>query len=256
MNPITDGGLHAIDVTKSAELLGRLQRIGLVQEAEDKCDTQPSNIEQRRAWAAELSSIPARRRKELPALAIAAEKARAAELEAWHAANQAREASQAAMLRAMMVQSALDGREHQLGLLLEGYQHPVVPDQPWDQSIPAILAYLHNIDDQVALMEETLRHACRATHERTESDGWGREHMVDVYNHEEIASARKKLNDIRDALRLSMRRADLDPPRQRKEADDLLRTAEHVAIPLFNGSPADDIFRRERTRLFGVKKVA
>lgn len=238
---------------KSAELIGRIAKSGLLQQEEDKHDTEPSKIDERRAWAAELAGIPARRRKELPALAVAAEKARVAELEAWHAANQAREASQAAMLRSIVAQSALDGRENQLGWLLEGY--PVAPDQPSDQSMPAILAYLHNVDDQVALMLETLRHACRATHERTASDGWGREHTVDLYNNGDLASAREKLNGIRDELRLSMRRADLDPPKQRKEADDLLRKAEQIAIPLFQGSPADDIFRREKTRLFGVKKT-
>ena len=243
-------------VTKSAELFGRLQRIGLVQAAEDKCDTEPSIIEQRRAWAAELAGIPARRKKELPALADAAEKARLAELEAWHAATQAREASQAAMLRSMLTQQSIDGRENQLGLLLEGYQHPVIPDQPWDKDMPAILAYLHDIDGQLLLMLETLRHACRATHERTERDGWGHERLTDIYNSDAIESARQKLDGIRDELRLSMRQAELDPPKQRAHADKLLLDAEKIVLPLFRGSPADDIFQRERTRLFGVRKTA
>lgn len=243
-------------VTKSAELLGRIAKSGLLQQEEDKHDTELSKIEQRRAWAAELASIPARRKKELPPLAAAAEKARATELEAWDAATRAREASQAAMLRSMMTQSSLDGREAQLKLLLEGYQHPVIPDHPWDEDMPAILRYLHNVDDQVALMIETSGHACRATHERAERDSWGRERWVNIYNGDAIIAARQKLEAIRDALRLSMHRPDLDPPKQRLEADDLLCKAEQIAIPLFQGSPAEDIFRRERERLFGVKKVA
>ena len=241
---------------KSAELIGRIAKSGLLQQEEDKHDTEASKLEQRRAWVAELAGIPARRKKELPPLAAAAEKARAAELEAWDAATRAREASQAAMLRSMMAQSALDGREAQLAWLLEGHQHPVVPDQDPDKDMPAILAYLHDIDARVALMLETLRHACRATHERTERDGWGRERWVNLYNGDAIIAARQKLDGIRDALRLSMHRADLDPPKQRQEADDLLRKAEQIAIPLFQGSPAEDIFRRERERLCGVKKVA
>ena len=247
--------MQSID-TKSAELLGRIAKSGLLQQEEDKLDTAYSNIEQRRAWAAELAGIPARRKKELPALAAAAEKARVAELEAWHAANQAREAYQGAMLRSMMAQSALDGREAQLAWLLEGHQHPIVPDQDPDKNMPTVLVYLHNVDEQVALMLETLRHACRATHERTERDGWGRERFVDIYNNDEIAAVRQELEAIRDALRLSMHRADLDPPKQRREADDLLRKAEQIAIPVFQGSSAEDIFRRERERLFGVKKAA
>lgn len=241
---------------KSAQLIARLNSTGLLKRFEDEADTQPEKISQRRAWAAELASIPARHKKELPALAEAAEKARRAELEAWDAATRAREASQAAMLRSMMAQQSLDGREAQLAWLLEGHQHPIIPDQDPDKDMPAILTYLHNVDEQVALMLETLRHACRATHERTERDGWGRERFVDIYNNDEIATARKKLEAIRDALRLSMHRADLDPPKQRQEADDLLRKAEQIAIPVFQGSPAEDIFRRERERLFGVKKAA
>ena len=243
-------------VTKSAELLGRIAKSGLLQQEEDKLDAEPSKIEQRRAWAAELAGIPARRKKELPALAAAAEKARRVELEAWDAATLARKASQEAMLASMMAQSALDGREAQLSWLLEGHTHPIVPDQDPDKDMPAILTYLHNVDDQVALMLETLRHACRATHERTERDGWGRERFIDVYNNDEIAAMRKKLEAIRNALRLSMHRADLDPPKQRQEADDLLRKAEQIAIPVFKGSAAEDIFRRERERLFGVKMAA
>ncbi len=243
-------------VTSAAEFIARMKRTGQLQQFEDGADTQTALIEERRKWASELAGIPARRKKELPALAVAAEKARSAELEAWHAATQAREASQAAMLRSMMAESALSGRENQLGLLLEGYQHPVIPDQPWDKDMPAILRYLHDIDDQVALMLETLRHACRATHERTERDSWGRERLVDIYNGDAITAARKKLDGIRDALRLSMHRPDLDPPKQRQEADDLLRKAEQIAIPLFQGSLAEDIFRRERERLFGDKKSA
>lgn len=242
-------------VTKSAELFGRLQRIGFVQAAEDAHDTRPELIEQRRAWAAELAGIPARRKKELPPLAEAAEKARRAELEAWAAATKAREASQAAQLRSMMAESSLSGREHQLGLLLEGYQHPVIPDQDWDKDMPTILRYLHEIDGQVSLMLETLGHACRATHERTESGGWGRPHTVDIYNTAEIEATRQKLNEIQDALRLSMHQAELDPPKQRAHADKLLRDAEAIVLPLFQGSPADDIFHRERTRLFGVRKA-
>ncbi|PMS19143.1 hypothetical protein C0Z18_15145 [Trinickia dabaoshanensis] len=241
---------------RSAELIGRIAKSGLLQQDEDQRDTDAAKIELRRAWASELASLPTRRRRELPALALAAEKARVAELEAWHAANQAREAYQAAMLRSMMAQSALDGREAQLSWLLEGHTHPTVPDQDPDKDMPVILAYLHNVDDQVALMLETLRHACRATHERSERDGWGRERFVDIYNSDEIATTRNKLEAIRDALRLSMHRADLDPPKQRQEADDLLRRAEQIAIPIFQGSPAEGIFRRERERLFGVKKVA
>lgn len=241
---------------KSAELLGRMKKVGLIQEAEDKIDVEPSKIEQRRAWAAELAGIPARRKKELPALAAAAEKARRAELEAWEAATRAREASQEAMLASMMAQSALDGREAQLAWLLEGHTHPVVPDQDPDKDMPAILTCLHNVDDQVALMLETLRHACRATHERTERDSWGRERLIDIFNGNAIESARQKLNDIRDELRLSMHRAELDPPAQRAQADTLLVAAENIVTPLFRGSPAEDIFRRERERLFGVKKVA
>jgi hypothetical protein len=244
-------------ITSTAEFIARMKRTGQLEQFEDKADTQSSLIERRRAWAAELAGIPARRKKELPALAVAAEKARVAELEAWHAANQAREASQAAMLRSMMAQSALDGREAQLGLLLEGYQHPVIPNQPWDKDMPAILTYLHNVDDQVALMLETLRHACRATHERTERDSWGHERLVDIYNGDAINAARQELDGIRDALRLSMHRPDLDPPTQRARADELLLAAEKIVIPLFQGSPAEVIFRRERERLFGpVKKSA
>jgi hypothetical protein len=250
-----DGEQHMESiVTSAAEFIARMKRTGQLRQFEDKVDTAPPNIEQRRAWAAELASIPARRKKELPALAAAAEKARLAELEAWHAATQAREACQGAMLRSMLEQRTLDGREHQLGLLLEGYQHPVVPDQPWDKGMPAILAYLHNVDDQVALMLETLRHACRAAHERIERDGWGRERLVDIYNGDAITAARQKLDGIRDALRLSMHQADLDPPKQRAHADELLLAAENVVTPLFRGSPAEDIFQRERERLFGGAK--
>lgn len=122
--------------------------------------------------------------------------------------------------------------------------------------MPAILTHLHNVDDQVALMLETLRHACPATHERTERDSWGRERLIDIFNGNAIESVRQKLNDIRDELRLSMHRAELDPPAQRAQADKLLRRAEQIAIPIFEGSPAEDIFRRERKRLFGAKKVA
>lgn len=241
---------------KSAELIGRIAKSGLLQQEEDKHDTEPSKTEQRRAWAAELAGIPARRKKELPPLAAAAERARAAELEAWDAATRAREASQAATLRSMMAQSSIDGRENQLSLWLQGFQHPIIPDEPWDQDMPSILRYLHDIDAQVALMIETSGHACRATHERAEHDSWGRERWVNIYNGVAIESARHKLDGIRDALRQSMHRADLDPPKQRQEADELLRKAEQIAIPLFQGSPAEDIFRRERERLFGVKKVA
>ena len=240
----------------SAELIGRIAKSGLLQQEEDKLDTEPSKIEQRRAWATELAGIPARRKKELPALTAAAEKARATELEAWDAATRAREASQAATLRSMMAQSSIDGRENQLSLWLQGFQHPIIPDEPWDKDMPAILRYLHDIDAQVALMIETSGHACRATHERTERDSWGRERWVNIYNGDAIIAARQKLNDIRNELLVSMHRADLDPPKQRQEADDLLRRAEQIAIPLFQGSPAEDIFRRERTRLFGAKRAA
>ncbi len=243
-------------VTKSAELFSRLQKVGLIQEAEDEHDTASSKIEQRRAWAAELAGIPARRKKELPALAQAVEKARQADLETWRAARQAREDYQAALLRSMSAQDSLNGREAQLAWLLEGHMHPVIPNQDPDKDMPSILRYLHGIDAQVALMLETLRHALKATHERTERDGWGREHLIDIYNHDEIASARQKLEAIRDDLRLSMHQAELDPPRQRAQADKLLLAAENIAAPLFRGSPAEDIFRRERERLFGVKKVA
>ena len=242
-------------VTSAAEFIARMKRTGQLQQFEDKADTEPSKIEQRHAWVSELADIAARRKKELPALAAAAEKARLAELEAWHAATQAREASQAAMLRSMTAQNALDGRENQLGLLLEGYQHPVVPNQLWDKDMPSILRYLHDIDDQLALMLETLRHACRPTHERTEFDNWGRERRIDVFNCDVIQSARQKLDEIRDALRLSMRLPELDPPAQRAQADKLLRDAENIVTPLFRGSPAEEIFQRERTRLFGVKKA-
>lgn len=241
---------------KSAELLGRMKKVGLIQEAEDKIDIEPSKIEQRRAWAAELAGIAARRKKELPALAAAAEKARVAELEAWRASMEAAQAYREAELRSMMAQSSIDGREKQLSLWLQGFEYPVVADKLWDDDMPAILRYLHGIDDQVALMLETLRHACRATHERTEYDNWGRERLIDIYNTDEVATARQKLEAIRDALRQELLRADLDPPAQRKQADDLLRKAEQIAIPLFQGSPADDIFRLERERLFGVKKAA
>lgn len=241
---------------RSAELLGRMKKVGLIQEAEDKIDVEPSKIEQRRAWAAELAGIPARRKKELPALAAATEKARVAELEAWRASMAAAQAYREAELRSMMAQSSIDGRERQLSLWLQGFEYPVAPDKLWDEGMPAILRYLHNADDQVALLLETLRHACRATHMRTEYDGWGRERLIDIYNTDEIATARQKLEAIRAALREELLRADLDPPAQRKEADDLLRKAEQIAIPLFQGSPAEDIFRRERERLFGVKKAA
>lgn len=241
---------------KSAELIGRIAKSGLLQQEEDKHDTEPSNVEKRRAWAAELAGIPARRKKELPALAAAAEKARCAELEAWNASMEAAKAYSEAALGSMMAQSSIDGRENQLSLLLQGFQHPIVPDKPWDEDMPTILRYLHNVDDQVALMLETLRHACRATHERAVRDGWGRERLADIYNGDEIDSARQKLDAIRDALRLSMHQAELNPPRQRQEADDLLRKAEQIAIPLFQGSPAEDIFRRERQRLFAPTKAA
>jgi len=187
----------------------------LLQQEEDKLDTEPSKLDQRRAWAAELAGIPARRKKELPALAAAAEQARRAGLEAWDAATRARKASQDAMLASMMAQSALDGREEQLSLWLQGYEHPIVPDQPWDKNMPSVLVHLHNADNQVALMLEVSRHACRPVYERTERDSWGRERLINIYNHDEISKARQQLEAIRNALRQELLRADLDPPAQR-----------------------------------------
>jgi len=242
-------------VTSAAEFIARMKRTGQLQQFEDSADTVPSLIEERRNWAAELAGITARRAKELPPLAKAVAHA-AAELElAEQKVLEARRAHAEATLRAYGAQYSVDGRERQLKLLLEGVQHPQVPNvEP--KPVPAVLLYLRQIWERLELMRTNLRHAAHATHERHERDWMGRARLTELWNVQEVENARHKLDDIQDELRSLMRQPDFDPPKQRARADELLRIAETEVEPLFKGSPGEDFYRQEKMRLFGVRKSA
>ncbi|CAJ9609432.1 hypothetical protein [Burkholderia pseudomallei] len=243
-------------VTTAAEYIARMKRTGLLQTVEDKADTEPSLIEERRNWAAELAGISHRRAKELPPLAKAAERAVAEEVAASEKAREALKARQEAQLRAFMAGAAIDGRENQLKLWLEGYSHPQQPGVD-ARPVPAILLYLRDVYGRIELMYSNLGHAVRATHERHEPTGWsGRLRLVEIYNSDEVFAARQKADALLDQVRSLMREPDLDPPTQRLRADKLLHIAEIEIEPLFKNSPIEDFYERQKLRLFGVRKTA
>jgi len=243
-------------VTTAAEYIARMKRTGLLQTVEDKADTEPSLIDERRAWASELASIPTRRAKELPPLEKAAERAVAEEITAAEKAHAARKARDEAVLRASTTRAAIDGRENQLRLWLEGYTHPQQPGVE-AKPVPAILLYLRDVYERIELMYSNLHHAVHATHERHEPIGWsGQLRLIEIFNTEAVLSARQKAEALLDEVRSLMREPNLDPPTQRARADKLLRVAEAEVEPLFKNSPIEDFYEQQKLRLFGVKKTA